>query len=56
MRVRSSVVWFRLASAVATTDWASWAFRFAWLKERICDSRFTEMPRPAASSSALVIR
>ena len=43
-------------SAVCTIEIASWAFFAATVLLVICDCSFSEIPRPAASSLALLMR
>src|ERR671930_126718 len=46
----------RLPSAVCTIETPSWMLRWACARPRICARIFSEMPRPAASSAALLMR
>src|SRR5262245_9407336 len=57
-RTRCRMLWTssRLPSAVCTIDTPSWMLRCAWARPLIWPRIFSEMPRPAASSAALLMR
>src|SRR3954463_16093062 len=57
-RTRCRMLWTssRLPSAVCTMDTPSWMLRCAWARPQIWLRIFSEMPRPAASSAALLMR
>ena len=57
-RTRCRMLWTssRLPSAVCTIETPSWMLRCAWARPRIWLRIFSEMPRPAASSAALLMR
>jgi len=47
---------FIAPSATLTMDMPSFALRMAWCSERTSARRFSEIPSPAASSAALLMR
>ncbi len=57
-RMRWSIEWTssRLPSAVWTIETPSWMLRWACAMPRICERMDSEMPRPAASSAARLMR
>ena len=56
IRIRMLLTSFSAPSPVCVSEMPSWALRIAWLVDRICARKRSEIAKPAASSAAVEMR